>query len=150
MAALVIMPTSESVSELSASLSQSVLAHLVSDLNPTSLDLTMPSLSLTSSHDDLIPTLQSLGIRDAFDVQRADFSNMSPTPLVVSAVAQKDTLSVTPWGSEATAATGIGMTSSARLAAMTMDIDRPYLFLIRDTHTGEILFEAQVADPAAG
>jgi serpin B len=150
MAALVIMPTSESVSELSASLSQSVLAHLVSDLNPTSLDLTVPSLSLTSSHDDLIPTLQSLGIRDAFDVQRADFSNMSPTPLVVSAVAQKDTLSVTPWGSEATAATGIGMTSSARLAAMTMDIDRPYLFLIRDTHTGEILFEAQVADPAAG
>jgi serpin B len=111
----------------------------------------MPSLSLSTSQNDLIPTLQSLGIRDAFDVDRADFSDMSPTPLFVSTVAQKDTLDVTPWGSEASAATGIGMqATSARAAMMTIDIDHPYLFLIRDTDTGEILFEAQVVNPAAG
>jgi serpin B len=150
MAALVIMPTSESVAALSASLSPPVLTRLVSDLAPMSLDLTMPSLALRSSYDDLIPTLQGLGIRDAFDADGADFSTMSPTPLFVNAVAQKATLDVTPWGSEATAATGIGMESSARVSTTTMDIDHPYLFLIRDTHTGEILFEAQVVDPAAG
>jgi serpin B len=151
MAALVIMPTSDSISEFSASLSQPVLAHLVSDLTPTMLDLTMPSLSLTASHDDLIPTLEGLGINDAFDAQSADFSAMSPVPLFVSAVAQKDTLDVTPWGTEATAATGIGAEpTDASVATMSMSIDHPYLFLIRDTHTGAILFEAKVVDPAAG
>ena len=151
LAALVIMPTSGSVSGLSASLSQPVLANLVSELSPAMLDLTMPSLSLTASHDDLIPTLEGLGINDAFDPNSADFSAMSPVPLFVTAVAQKDTLDVTPWGTEATAATGIGVDpTDARAATMSMSIDHPYLFLIRDMHTGAILFEAQVVDPTAG
>ena len=33
-------------------------------------------------------------------------------------------------------------------AIVALVIDRPYLFLIRDRQTGEILFEAQVVDPA--
>jgi serpin B len=151
MAALFIMPTSASVSEFSASLSQPVLAGLASDLAPTMLDLTMPSLSLSSSHEDLIPTLEGLGINDAFDAASADFSAMSPVSLFVTAVAQKDTLDVTPQGTEATAATGISAEpTAARVATMSMSIDHPYLFLIRDTHTGAILFEAQVVDPTAG
>ena len=149
LAALIIMPTSGSISEFSASFSQAELAHVVSSLAPSALDLAMPSLSLSASHE-LIPTLKGLGIQDAFDPGAADFSGMTSTPLVVTDVAQKDTLSVTPWGSEATAATGVGMESSARRAALALVIDQPYLFLIRDRQTGEILFEAQVVDPARG
>ena len=148
LAALIIMPTSESIAEYSASLTQADLAGVVSRLAPSALDLAMPSLSLSASHE-LIPTLRSLGMEDAFDGS-ADFSRLTPTPLFVTDIAQKDTLSVTPWGSEATAATGIGMESSARRAGLALVIDRPYLFLIRDRRTGEILFEAQVVDPAQG
>jgi serpin B len=119
----------------------------VSGLAPSALDLAMPSLSLTASHE-LVPTLKSLGMQNAFDPGRADFSGMTSTPLFVTDVAQKDTLSVTEWGSEATAATGIGMEASARTAALALVIDRPFLFLIRDRQSGEILFEAQVVDPA--
>jgi serpin B len=141
------MPASESIAEFSASLSQAGLAHIVSGLAPSALDLAMPSLSLTASHE-LVPILKTLGMDHAFDPDTADFSAMTSTPLVVTDVVQKDTLSVTQWGSEATAATGISMATSARRAALALVIDRPYLFLIRDRQTGEILFEAQVVDPA--
>jgi serpin B len=149
LAALILMPTSESISEFSASLSQAELSRVVSSLAPSTLDLAMPSLSLSASHE-LVPTLKSLGMEDAFDTGTADFSGMTSTPLFVTDVAQKDTLSVTPWGTEATAATGIGMASSARRAALALVIDKPYLFLVRDRQSGEILFEAQVGDPAQG
>ena len=148
MAALVIMPTSESLSDLTSSLTATGLTQIVSGMKPTSLDLAMPTLSLGDSHE-LIPTLQNLGIRDPF-VGSADLSGISQTPLVVTDVVQKATLDVTPWGTEATAATGIGVGTSARPESITLTIDHPFLFLIRDTHTGAILFEAQVENPAAG
>jgi serpin B len=150
MAALILMPTSESISEFAASLTQERLAHFVSTLAPTALALSMPALSLSSSND-LVSTLKARGMSDAFDASSADFSGATATSLFVSDVVQKDTLSVTPWGSEATAATGIGMAATgAEEPTTSINIDRPYLFLIRDTHTGEILFEAQVVNPAAG
>ena len=88
-------------------------------------------------------------MRDAFD-SNADLSGMSPASLVVTDVVQKATLDVTAWGTEATAATGIVGATSGRLASMTLAIDHPFLFLIRDTHTGTIFFEAQVDNPGAG
>jgi serpin B len=145
-AALIVMPKSQSISQFSASLTTAGVDHLVSDLTRTALDLTMPSLSLQDSHE-LIPTLHRLGMQVAFDAS-ADLSGMSSAPLVVSDIVQKDTLDVTPWGTEASAATGIGISTSARRAAMSLTIDQPFLFLIRDTQTGQILFEAQVVNPA--
>ena len=146
-AALVIMPTSGSLSDLTGSLTTADLDRIVSGMKPTSLNLAMPALSLGDTHE-LLPTLKDLGIRDAFD--HADLSGMSPAPLVVTDVVQKATLDVTEWGTEATAATGISTGTSARPASMTLDIDHPFLFLIRDTNTGSILFEAQIDNPGAG
>jgi serpin B len=148
-AALILMPTSGSISEFAASLTQARFATVVSSMVPTELTLSMPALSMTSSNN-LVSTLKALGISAAFDPNSADFSSATATPLVVSDATQKDTLSVTPWGSEATAATGIVGTAISGVESTTsINIDRPYLFLIRDLQTGEILFEAQVVNPAA-
>jgi serpin B len=149
MAALILMPTAGSLSGFVASLTQARLGHFVSALTPSAVSLSMPALSL-SSPNDLVSTLKALGMSDAFDATKADFSGTTATPLVVSDVVKKATLSVTPWGSEATAATGVGMATSAEESTMTISVDHPYLFLIRDTHTGAILFEAQVDTPATG
>ncbi len=147
MAALVVMPTAGSLSTLTGSLTATGLDRIVSNMKPTSLDLAMPTLSLSDSHE-LIPTLKDLGMRAAF-ANGADLSGMSPAPLVVTDVVQKATLDVTPWGTEATAATGIGAATSASRASVALKIDHPFLFIIRDTHTGAILFEAQVNSPEA-
>jgi serine protease inhibitor len=39
--------------------------------------------------------------------------------------------------------------SAAIRASISITIDHPYLFLIRDNKTGAILFAAEVSDPAA-
>lgn len=145
MAALVIMPRAGSLSALTGSLTATGLDRIVSSMKPTTLDLAMPTLSLTDTHE-LIPTLKTLGMRAAFS-RSADLSGMSPAPLVVTDVVQKATLDVTPWGTEATAASGIAIGLSVRPASMALKIDHPFLFLIRDTHTGAILFEAQINSP---
>jgi serpin B len=147
MAALVIMPTTGTLSDLTDSLTSTSLGRLVSRLKSTSLDLTMPTLALSDDHE-LIPTLESLGMHDAFDPDSADLSGMSPSPLFVTDVVQKATLDVTPSGTEASAATGISTALSATLPLTSLTVDHPFLFLIRDTKTGTILFEAQVANPA--
>jgi serpin B len=149
MAALMIMPTSGPLSSLTGSLTVAGLDRIVASTVPTSLDLSMPMLSLTDSHE-LIPTLENLGIRNAFEGTSADLSGLSPTPLYIYDVVQKATLDVTPWGTVATAATGIAGTATARPASISLTFDHPFLFLIRDTDTGTILFEAQINSPGAG
>lgn len=87
MPAMVIMPTAESLSTLTGSLTATGLDRIVSNMKSTSLDLTMPTLSLSDSRE-LIPTRQNLGMRDAF-VGNADLSGRSPAPLVVTNVVPK-------------------------------------------------------------
>jgi serpin B len=145
MEAMVIMPTSGALSDLVGALTPTALDRIVAGMAPTPLDLTMPTLSLSDTHE-LIPTLSKLGMQDAFD-SNADLSDMSPVQLGVTDVVQKATLDVTPWGTEASAATGISEGTSASQASMTLAIDHPFLFLIRDKVTGAILFEAQVDNP---
>jgi serine protease inhibitor len=149
MAALILMPTSGSVSSFTGSLTPSGLNRIVAGMATTKLDLTMPTLSLKDSLE-LIPTLQQLGVRDVFQ-EDANLSGLSPTPLQVTDVAQKATLDVTPWGTEASAATGIvGVPTAATNPSITLTVDHPFVFVIRDTHTGAILFEAEIDSPGAG
>jgi serpin B len=85
---------------------------------------------------------------DAFSPQKADLSGISPEATYVKFVRQAATLDVTKWGTVATAATAIGVeATAARAQTLTVTIDRPFLFVIRDTTTGAILFTAAVDDP---
>jgi serpin B len=49
-------------------------------------------------------------------------------------------------GTEAAAVCGVSATSSLRLG-QSITIDHPFLFLVRDTTTGAILFDAEVENP---
>jgi serpin B len=146
-AALAIMPTHESLSSYLDGLSASSLHAVVNGLQPGTTQLEMPKFTVRS-FVDLVPTLKQMGMGAAFD--GADFSALSPESLQVSQVVQRDYLRVAEKGTEAAAATGIGMTTGARVAnTRTIALDHPFLFLIRDTRTGAILFAAQIQNPAA-
>lgn len=55
----------------------------------------------------------------------------------------------TEWGTEAAAATGVAIAQAGHPIQMSITIDHPFLFLIRDTKTGAFLFASQVGNPAA-
>lgn len=147
-AALAIMPRSGSLHDFVDSLTQSALSQLTSGLSRQELSLRMPRFT-TSSTLDLVDTLKSLGMTDAFSA--ADFSALSPKPLAVSQVTQRVYLSVAEKGTEAAAATGIGISAGAiAVPKLELNLDHPFLFLIRDTRTGAILFASEVQNPTAG
>jgi serpin B len=144
--AVVVMPKSASLGRFVDTLTVGGLHDLISHLKTTTLRLRLPSLTLTDSHT-LNTALQHLGLRDAFS-RAADLSGVSPTPLRVKSVLQKATLDVTPSGTEATAATAIGITAyAAEVSRTSITINHPYLFLIRNTQSGAILFAALVSAP---
>jgi serpin B len=100
----------------------------------------------------LIPALQQLGIRQAFQTGRADFTGITTAePLCLSAVMHKAYIDVDEQGTEAAAATAVMIRAVAavRLDAtpVTMTVDHPFLFAITDTSTGLLLFLGRVTRP---
>jgi serpin B len=147
-AALLIMPTSGSLSQFIAQLDASKLDRIVNGLEAEPLDLEIPKLTMRSD-DQLSDVLKQMGMSEAFS-QDADFSGISTTPTSISQVVQQATLNVTKWGTVASAATAVVMEATAIASSPTqMTFDKPFIFLVRDTKTGTILFESAVNNPAA-
>jgi serpin B len=146
-AALVVMPTSGSLSSFTASLTGAKLDSIASSLT-TGSAVKLPRFSTTTT-TDLVPVLKSLGVRTALS-DSADFSGLSPTPLALGDAIQRVYLKVGEKGTEAAAVTGLGMiATSGRIASGDIRFDNPFLFLIRDTTTGAILFASKVVDPSS-
>jgi serpin B len=145
-AALVVMPTTGGLPEFVNGLSTAYLDRLIGGMRKSEIDLEMPRFQLTDSHS-LNGALESMGMSDAFG--NADLSGMSPTPLVVQQVQQQAFLKVDEEGTEAAAATGVAIESATGPSYESITINHPFLFLIRDTKTGAILFAAEVENPNA-
>lgn len=110
--------------------------------------LSMPRFRFRT-HVLLNDALRRLGMTDAFDPGRADFSGISDEQLFVSQVVHDAYVSVDEEGTEAAAATGVAIQAVSGLAGTTdVTVDRPFLFAITDQATGAPLFLGRVADPA--
>jgi serpin B len=113
----------------------------------------LPRFSMTSMFR-LDETLKSMGMIDAFDEERADFSGMDGKALLyLTAVLHKAFVDVNEEGTEAAAATGavIGLKMSSPLSPPPPPVfraDRPFLFLIQHNATNSILFWGRVTDPS--
>ena len=148
---LAILPVGESITRFDATLTAARLAALVGALHAHAVNLLMPKLHL-HTHTLLNGPLEALGMTDAFSPS-ADFSGITARiPLRISIVEHAADLKVDEQGTVAAAATGIvGPTAIARPPGppVTVDLDRPYLLLLRDDASGAILFVARVADPGS-
>jgi serpin B len=98
---------------------------------------------------NLKEALQAMGMTDAFDDTKADFSAMDGTrELYIAKVIHKAFVAVDEKGTEAAAATAVVMRERGMPPSFVAD--RPFVFLIRDRKTGSILFLGRVVDPTAG
>lgn len=147
----VLLPAAGSFDTFRKSLKADELATMISSAAPAPVDLELPKFSFDTSRD-LGAALKSLGMTSLFDPQSADLSGIpaKAEPLHVGVVVQKTHVAVDEDGTTAAAASGESVTAGAvaePVPPTRMHVDRPFLFLIRDTVTGQILFFGQVTDP---
>jgi serpin B len=110
----------------------------------------LPKFKLAAQFS-LAKKLAEMGMTDAFSPQ-ADFSGMDGTrDLFISAVVHKAFVDVNEEGTEAAAATGVVMRSMAVMRPRPTPVfraDHPFIFLIRDTRSGSIIFLGRMVDPS--
>jgi len=99
---------------------------------------------------ELASVLASMGMRQAFGHQ-ADFSGMTASEkLFIDQVIHQTFVAVDEAGTEAAAATAVGMRAMAApvpTEPFTFRADHPFVFLIRDPQTGTVLFMGRVEKP---
>lgn len=107
----------------------------------------LPKLNFKSDLD-LNSILCSNGLSSIYDINSANFSNISETPMVVSDVFQSCNIMIDEMGTKAAAATALMMNK----AAFVMDqkekkeiiLDRPFAFMIYDSDNEQIIFIGKV------
>ena len=114
----------------------------------TMVHLTMPKFSFESSID-LGETLPAMGMSDAFDINNADFSGMTGgKDLYISDVVHQAFIDVNEDGTEAAAATMVSMAPTSMPGeAITLRLDRPFIYLIYNTQTNAVVFMGHVVAP---
>lgn len=135
--------------ELEGDLTPEKLKEWRSVLRRKEVVVFLPRFKMTSMFR-LDETLAALGMRDAFSPARADFSGMDGRKgwLYIGVVLHKAFVEVNEEGTEAAAATAVGMRATAMPAPPPeFRADRPFLFLIVEKETGSILFMGRVIDP---
>jgi serpin B len=146
---VILLPESGRFEEFEASLDAAWLAATVQELESQSVVLTMPKFTF-ESRLSLANTLAEMGMPAAFTDEMADFSGMTGNRnLFIGAVEHKGFVAVDEAGTEAAAATAVVMVEGAPLSPPEVTIDRPFVFVIRDTETGTILFVGRVLNPSA-
>jgi serpin B len=143
----------DGLAELEAGLTAEKLDGLLHGLAGREVVVTFPKFKAESSME-LSDVLSGMGMAPAFS-DGADFSGMNGgrEPLKISDVTHKATIDTNEEGTEAAAATAVNVTLAAapqhfEIPKPEFRADHPFLFLIRDTRSGSVLFLGRLADPA--
>ena len=122
---------------------------IIDTIEQRQVALTMPKFEFKSAFK-LKPALAAMGMPVAFS-EGADFSGMTGGhDLYISEVVHKAFVSVDEAGTEAAAATAVIMKMTALPPSLVeVNVNRPFIFLIRDIETDAILFLGRVVDPGA-
>lgn len=112
------------------------------------INVSLPKFAIdnTLDSDAMIDAVRDIGVTDAFDASKADFSGISDSQMFIGSIVQGTRVEVSEVGAEAAAYTQIGMTL-AILPTETIEFnaDHPFLFEL-DSPDGLPLFIGSVVD----
>lgn len=121
----------------------------VAALDSTARQISMPKFTLEYELN-MNDVLKSLGMSIAFSPDSADFTNMyAPGNVFISKVKHKTFVEVNEEGTEAAAVTSVEMALTSA-GPMPIVIDRPFVFAIRENHSGTVLFVGKILNPNGG
>lgn len=130
------------VESLKQDLTVATLDEVTASMRNTTIALYLPKFELEKKND-LKSHLIDLGLHKMFGA--ADLSGVTgSTELVVSDVVQRAVVKVDEEGTEAAAVTGVTEITRTGFEPPAVNIDHPFLFFIRNRHSGEIFFAGQV------
>jgi len=140
----------ENLNEFIAELDDQQLEHYLANLQLKSGTVFMPKLK-TSYKLLMNAVLKQMGMEIAF-TKWADFTRINPEDtLFISRVIHETFVQIDEEGTEAAAATVVEIErlteSTGPNLDFVMEVNHPYLFLIRERETGTILFMGKIHEP---
>lgn len=142
----VVLPAPElALEDLARELDAGRWDDLVQQLAPTEVEVVLPSFTLRS-RVGLAEVLGQLGVERAFRPD-AEFGPITDGPLALTDVAQVTFVEVTEQGTRAAAASAGAIGDDDAAGPLRFEVDRPFLFTIRDGETGTVLLLGTVHDP---
>jgi len=115
------------------------------------VDIKLPKFRLEYGVKRLNDALKNLGMDIAFDPSEANFEGIAPIDpsnnLYISFVDHKAFVEVNEKGTEAAAATVVGVALTSMTWTKIFIVDRSFVFVIRDDRSGSILFMGKIVNP---
>jgi serpin B len=141
---LILLPMGD-LKDIESNLTLEKISQYRSQMRETKISVSLPKFEFSTKYE-LSDILQNLGMKKAFTPGVADFSGMSSNgkSLFISAVLHQAYIKVDEEGTEAAAATAVVI---SRAAAMEFRADHPFIFIIQERRTGNILFIGRIVDP---
>jgi serpin B len=145
---LIVLPNDGKFESVRKAVSADWLKSALDAAQSKTVRLALPKFKMTVGAFSLTQSLEDMGLKTAFS-DKADLTGISSDePLQISSVVQKAFISVDENGTEAAAATAVSVgTTSLPAEIIEMNVDRPFLFFIRDDN-GAVLFSGHVVDPS--
>ena len=155
---IAIKPTKTNLKRYINDLTSEKLTKIVD--NPTKItekqevNLSLPRFKYNYNYENIAKDMQTLGIKDVFDKNKSDLTKImsrSIEQLYVSEVIHKTHIELNEKGTKAAAVTYIGVNKATAIRDEREQIDikfnKPFLYMIRDTKTKELLFFGTVYNP---
>jgi serpin B len=119
----------------------------ISQLSEQKIDLTFPRFKY-GFKKELKDVLTDMGMGIAF-TDEADLSNISDLyDLYISFVTHQAFIETNEEGTEAAAATVVGVGVTSYPSYLVLKLDHPFIYIIRETTTNSIIFMGKVSDPS--
>lgn len=148
---LILLPWQvDGLGRLEQQLSPAFLSNVLAQMTMQDVEIFLPRFT-NESYFDLTGTLAAMGMPAAFEPFVADFSGIDGADdLYVDFVYHKAWGQVNEAGTEAAAATAGGAMSNSGGISWYPPVfraDHPFIFAIRDTQSGSLLFLGRLANP---
>ena len=145
---LIILPEESKLEKIENELSAEKLSEWKGMLKKQKVDIYLPRFKLKTKYF-LADTLKKMGMSTAFDAS-ANFSGINGKGGIwIDEVIHQAFVDVNEEGTEAAAATEVMMVEGIHSLFPVFRADHPFIFLIQERKTGNILFMGKVANPAA-
>jgi serine protease inhibitor len=135
------------INQFAGTLNESLLETAMTLLKPTKIRVIIPKWEYSYNMEKLKDQLTALGMGIAFS-DNADFSKMYPAKVEITRAIHKTYIKVNEEGTEAAAATAVGIGLTAVQVLPAFKADHPFLYIIAEKQTGTILFTGILNDPS--